>query len=126
MRPLIGRSGAVNLTEFIDLVTRSAYLPVSVHRSAKEGHAEFLPDDALTLMFGDYDDGKWYTLRVGDVPEWGVSAHDPGKGNGDTTMGWKKLLVSMLQQHVLRPSEELMEYMGSDLWNLTMRKMQHA
>lgn len=126
MRALTGRQGAFNLSEFIDLCQRHAYLPVSVHRSAVEGHAEFLPDDALTIMFGDYEEGRYFTLRVGDVPEWSTSAHDPGMGFGDTKFGWKKLLTMLLMQHFIRPSDELMEVMGTDLWNLTMRKMQHA
>ena len=126
MRALAGRSGAIGLTEFIDLCERHAYLPVSVHRSRIEGHADFLPDDTLTLMFGDYDHGSYFTLRVGDVPEWSVSAHEQGQQVGDTKFGWKKLLTVLLLQHFIRPSEEIEEVMGTDLWSLTMHRMQHA
>lgn len=123
MRVLGGRSGAVSLSDFIDLVHRHAYLPFSIHRTAVGGHAAWMPKDALTIMFGDYEAGSYYTLRTESVPEFNTSAHQKGMSDGDTKLGWKSLLSQMLQNRHIRPSRELREFMGEHLWSLNMRRL---
>jgi len=121
---LSGRSGAVSLSEFLDLVHRHAYQPFSVHRTSVGGHAEWLPTDALTIMFGDYKEGSYYTLRTESVPEFNTSVHQPGMTDGDTKLGWKTLLTQMIQSKHIRPSLELRKFMGDHLWSLNERRLQ--
>jgi hypothetical protein len=117
-----GRDGSVPISDFVDLVTRNSYLPVSLHRTAVEAHADFLPSDSLTLLFGDYNqEAEYFTLRTNDVPAFNISAHTHGRGA--TVRGWCSLLVQMVQRQLVRPSQEIHKFMGDRLFGMATKNL---
>ena len=117
-----GRDGSVPISDFVDLVTRNSFLPVSLHRTAVKAHAPWLPSDTLTLLFGDYnEEAHYYTLRTNDVPAFNISSHQAGRGNA--VRGWKGMLVQMITQRSLRPSDELHKFMGDRLFGMATKEL---
>lgn len=119
----VGRSGSVSLSDFIELVQRNSYLPTSLHRTKYKAHAQFLPDDTLTLMFGQVDDGVWFTLRTNDMPEWNerIKRKNLGDKRGTLKLGWKVLIYQLIADKMVRPTEEVKEFCGDELFNLAVK-----
>ena len=127
MMGFAGRSGSVSLSDFIGLVERNSYLPTSLHRTKHKAHAKWLPDDTLTLLFGDFnEDCTYFTLRTNDMPEFHMrhKKKDMKKNKrGSLALGWKTLSYLLIKDKMIRPTMEVQEFLGDELFYLATSKI---
>lgn len=135
-----GKHGALPFDEFEQLVRAAATRPVSFHFE-KAGAQRGLPADVLTVMFGEPDDGIWYNVRKGEVPEEDVwrytervmTPREKMEAAGLLTRvqgrrfvreksrmnrkiqywGWRSLLGRMLAKGIIRETAELRKLLGN-------------
>lgn len=141
--PNEGRHEAMPFETFERLLRTYATKDVSFHYE-KEGAYRGLPPDVLTVMFGDVKDGLWFNVRKGEIPEETQIEYRPrplseydravlagairrvgGRQRPINTnpikvpkhLGWRALLLMIGGKGLLRPNQELRDWLGDSMYN---------
>lgn len=137
-----GRHGAMPYATFEEIVRKAAVKDVSFHFE-NQGARIGLPPDVTTVMFGTPDDGLWYNVRKGEIPEEDIHTLTPRvKTHYEKMMesglitrvrgrrmyragpefhktikhyGWRTVLAGMMSAGLIRETPTLREWLGNNV-----------
>lgn len=149
MRPTGGRRGPMPITTLVDMLREYGYRPTHVAYNALGSKIGL--KGVATVMSGPIDNGQWWNVRAGHIPEktvW-VNAHEEdfedvaefflslGMDEADAKekawkvrtrprrprfMGWRTVLFSMVNKRVVRENPIAEEWLGTRLYQRALRK----
>jgi len=144
-----GRMGPMPLMTIVDMLDEYGYKHRHVAYNALG--AKIGLKGVATVMCGPIEDGHWWNIRVGHVPEktvWikaeeedfedvaefflslGMDEEEAKKrawkvrhrGRRPRYMGWRTTLYSMLNKRAVRPNPIAREWLGDKLYERALRK----
>lgn len=132
-----GKHGSVYIGDFVDLVHRNAYRPNIRFIASRWGKAQGAPKDTCTLLAG-----AWLVAPQTDDPTAPVFLHRDHVGTYNVPMpwipeystvdaatdriahrGWRALLQFLLNDRVIRPSPEILRWLGYKDFGTATRRL---
>lgn len=142
-------TGAIPLTEIVEMVERYAYKQVHVAYNALG--AKIGLKGQATVQVGPIEDGHWWNLRVGHVPEFttwqaaevedyedladfflslGMTDQEAQdrtwkivqRGRRPRYFGWRSVLFNMLKRRVVRPNPMIEKWLGPEMYERAMQQ----
>lgn len=108
-----GKSGPMDISDFIDLVDRNRRVDSISWRRGKDGNAL---SHLCSIHVGPIEAGDARNVATPQVPEF-TDFIDKERQVGIRARGWRMLLVLFIQDGWIYPSHEIRRWLGDMTWD---------